>query len=221
MLAKDLVSETIPAIQATDKASEALNWMDVFRVSHLPIIEDDEYVGLISDADIFDTNEPSIAVIEHQRALARPFVYENQHIYETIDKVAQNKLSLIPVLTQENKYLGIIRTTDLANHFLHLMSIESPGGILVLEMGTSDYSMAEIAQIVESNDAKILSSFVKTITTSNLLDVTIKVNKTDLSAIIQTFERYSYTIKAIYGNDEELNLMMKDRIDALLKYINI
>ncbi len=221
MLAKNLISEIIPAINPNDKAAEALNWMDVFRVSHLPIVKNNTYIGLISDADIFDMNEPSISVIEHQRSLARPFVFENQHIYETIDEVTSNKLSLIPVLTEKEIYVGVIRSADLAHQFLQLISSNSHGGIIILELNTNDYSMSEIAQIIESNDAKILSSFISTPRNNETMNVTIKVNKTDLAAIVQTFERYNYNISAIYSSNNELDVMMQERVDAFLKYMDI
>ncbi len=221
MLAINLASEVIPAIHTEDKAAEALNWMDVFRVSHLPIVDKDEYIGLISDADIFDTNEPTSSVIEHQLSLPRPFVFENQHIYEVLDEVAKHKLSLIPVLDQNEKYLGLIRGTDLALEFSHLMSIENPGGIIILELSLTDYSLSEIAQIIESNDAKILSLYTSTPENRNNIEVTIKVNRSELSAIIQPSARYSYQIKAIHGNNGKIDNLMKDRLDSFFKYLDV
>lgn len=221
MLAIELASEVIPAIQTKDKAAEVLNWMDVFRVSHLPIVENGKYIGIISDADIFDTNEPTSSVIDHQLSLSRPFVYDNQHIYEVISEVAKHKLSLIPVLNKEEEYLGIIRGTDLALEFSHLMSIENPGGIITLELNLMDYSLSEIAQIIEGNDAKILSLYTSTPKDQNKIEVTLKINRSDLSAILQTFERYSYQVKAVYANNGEVDNLMKDRLDSFFKYLNV
>jgi acetoin utilization protein AcuB len=48
----------------------------------------------------------------------------------------------------------------------------------------------------------------------------VKVNATDLRAIIQTFERYNYTVMAKYDQaDHEEHL--KDRYDSLMNYLNI
>jgi signal-transduction protein with cAMP-binding, CBS, and nucleotidyltransferase domain len=221
MIAAELISDVVPAIHMNDTANEALNWMDVFRVSHLPIIADNEYMGLISETDIFDLNAPEKRVMEHELSLPRPFVSENQHIYEAAVLVAKYKLTVIPVLTTDEKYLGLITINDLAQEFSHLMSAENPGGIIVLEVRTNDYSLSEIAQIVESNDVKILSLYVESSRSDEYVEITLKLNKTDIMSIIQTFERYSYKIKATYAESKEIDIMLKDRLDSFLKYLNI
>ena len=101
------------------------------------------------------------------------------------------------------------------------MSAENPGGIIILELRSNDYSLSEIAQIVEGNDSKILSLYVKSAPTNEFVEITLKLNKTDISAVIQTFERYSYKIKAIYAENKEIDIMLKDRLDSFLNYLNI
>jgi len=221
MIASELLSEVVPAVHKNDKATEALNWMDVFKVSHLPIVENNEYFGLISDADIFDMNNPEIPVMDHILSLKRPFVKEHQHIYEVVELAAKHKLTVIPVLGINESYRGLITVNDLAHEFSHLMSTENPGGIIVLEVKTNDYSLSEIAQIIEGNDTKILSLYVQTIKPADKVEITIKVNKTDISAVIQTFERYSYKIKEIHSENSEVDLSLKERLDAFLKYLSI
>ena len=85
MIASDLLSEVVPAVHKDDLATEALNWMDVFKVSHLPIVEQEEYLGLISDADIFDLNNPKASILDHQLSLQRPFIKNHQHIFEVAE----------------------------------------------------------------------------------------------------------------------------------------
>lgn len=221
MIAEELISEIVPAIKRDDKASEALNWMDVFKVSHLPIVEESEYLGLISDADIFDKNTPESSVMSHHLSLNRPFVKMNQHIYEVVDLISKFKLTVVPVLSDKDEYLGVITVNDMAHEFSNLMASENPGGIIVLELKVNDYSLSEISQIVEGNDAKILSLYIRSIHNTDSVHLTLKLNKTDISAVIQTFERYSYKIKAIFANSTEVDSMLKDRLDSFFKYINI
>ncbi len=221
MIAIDLISEIVPAINKDDKATEALNWMDVFKVSHLPIVNEKEYIGLISDADIFDMNKPENPVMNHPLSLQKPFVNEQQHIYEIIDLVSKLKLSVVPVLDNNENYIGLIRVIDLAQEFSHLMSAENPGGTIILDVKNYDYSLSEIAQIIESNDAKILSLYVRSIKDAEKLEITIKTNRTDLSAIIQTFERYSYNIRAVYANTKEVDSLLQSRISSFFKYLDV
>ena len=105
MLAKDLISDEIPALRTSDTAVEALNWMEVFRISHLPIVNNKEFLGLISESDIFDVNKPEEPIWNHQLSLLKPFVKYDQHIYEVIEAVSRLKLTVVPVLDYENNYL--------------------------------------------------------------------------------------------------------------------
>lgn len=221
MVAFELLSEVVPVVRKTDLATEALNWMDVFKVSHLPIVEDKDYIGLISDADIFDFNNPEAKILDHQLSLQRPFIKEHQHIFEIAELVSQHKITTIPVLNADEKYMGLITTNDLAQELAHLMSVENPGGIIILEVKINDYALSEIAQIVESNDNKILSLYVKTIANTDIIEITLKLNRTDISAVIQTFERYSYKIKQIFSENSKMDSSLKDRLDSFLKYLSV
>ena len=221
MIASELISEIVPAVHKDDKASEALNWMDIFKITHLPIVDNNEYLGLISELDIFDLNNTDIPVIEHSLTLYKPFVRETEHLFEVAELASKYKLTTIPVLKQNNDYLGLITITDLAVEFAHLMSTESPGGIIVLEVKTNDYSLSEIAQIIESNDTKILSLYIQTKKTADKIEITIKVNKSDISAVVQTFERYSYKIVETHSENNELDTSMQDRLDSFFKYLSI
>ncbi|MDA3953081.1 MAG: CBS domain-containing protein [Bacteroidales bacterium] len=220
MLAKDLISDEIPALRTSETAVEALNWMEVFRISHLPIVNNEEFLGLISEADIFDLNNPEEAIGNHKLSLLKPSVKCDQHIYEIMEVAASLKLTVVPVLDYNNKYLGVIQMTDLLHYFAKLSAIEKPGGIIVLETTQSDYSMTEISQIVESNDAKILSMYVNTLEDSTKLEVTLKINLTDLTSIIQTFNRYEYKIKASFMEYDEQDDLYNERYDLFMRYLS-
>jgi len=221
MLAKDLISEEIPAIRTSDTAVEALNWMEVFRVSHLPIVNNEEFLGLISDSDIYDLNTPEEAIGNHRLSLIRPYVRFDQHIYEIIELASRLKLTVVPVLDYHNKYIGLVRMSDLLHYFSKLIAIEKPGGIIVVEMSQSDYSMSQISQIVESNNAKILSMYLTSSADSTKIEVTLKLNVTDLTAIVQTFNRYEYTIKASFMEFDEQDDLYNSRYELFMKYLNI
>lgn len=221
MLAKELISDIIPAIGTTDTGLDALNWMEIFRVSHLPIVENKEFLGLISDADIYDLNIAEDPISKHSLSLFSPYVTEDQHIYEVIEIVSRLKLTVIPVLDSDKNYLGLITTNDLIKYFADLTAVKNPGGIIVLELNQNDYSLTQIAQIVESNDAKILSLYIHSPEDSMRLEVTLKVNRTDLFGIIQTFERFNYEIKAQFMEDDEMDSLYSSRYESFMKYLNI
>lgn len=221
MTALELLSSVVPAINITDTGSIVLNWMDVFKISHLPIIDNGEYVGLISESDIYDMPNPDLPIKEQKLFLARPFVYQNQHIFEIMELLSKNKISAVPVLNQDNQYVGIITLNDLSNEIAHLVSADNPGAIIVLELNIHDYSLSEIAQIVEGNDTKILSLYVHNHNQPDKILITLKLNRTNVTSVVQTFERYSYRIIQVYSHDNDMDIMLQDRFDSFMKFLSI
>jgi signal-transduction protein with cAMP-binding, CBS, and nucleotidyltransferase domain len=220
MLAKDILTDEIPPLKTSDTGLMAINWMDEFKVSQLPIVNNHEYLGLISDTDILDLNITDEELGKHKLSLIRPFVFENQHVYEVIKLISSMKLSVLPVLDEAQNYLGLIPLTALLQQFAILAATREPGGIIVLEMNVHDYSLSQIAQIVESNDGKILSCYVNSLADSTKIEVTLKINKEDISGILQTFDRYNYTVKASF-HQSQFSDDMKNRFDSFMNYINI
>ncbi len=220
MYARELISDDIPPLKTSDTGERALAWMDEFRVSHLPIVNNVDFLGLISESDILDFNSASEPIGGHSLNLSRPYVFDYQHTYDVLKVMASLKLSVIPVLNDKDQYLGLIHLSTLLQHFAEMASMKESGGLLVLELNLHDYSLSEISRIVESNDAKILSLYISSHIDSTKLEVTIKINRTDLSAIIQTFNRYNYTIKASFHQSEYVD-DLKDRFDSFMSFLNI
>ncbi len=221
MLAREMISEVVPALRTSDTAQAALNWMEIFRVSHLPIVNENDYLGLISDSDIYDFNQPGEPIGNHELSLPRPSVKGSQHIYEVIALAARHKLSVVPVIDDEGHYRGVITYNEIIGGLARIASIDQPGGILILKVLQREYSMSRISQIVESNDARILSMHITSDPDSTSLEVTIKINTNDLTSIIRTFERYSYEVTTWVTDNDELDRFYSDRYNLLMKYLNM
>jgi CBS domain. len=221
MVAGDLISEIIPSLKTSDTGQTALNWMEIFRVSHLPIVNNQDFLGLISDTDIYDMNQPEEPIGNHELTLLKPFVTSSQHLFEVIGIASRLKLSVVPVLDENNHFKGVITTNDLIKHIAGISSMDQPGGIIVLEMIERDYSLSQIAQIVEGNNIKVLSMYITSPADSTRLEVTLKVNTTDLLSLIRTFERYSYEVKTWVTTNDSIDKFYSERFDLLMKYLNI
>lgn len=221
MQCKDLISDVIPCLKLSDTGILALNWMEEFKITHLPIIDDNlDFLGLISESDILDKNITDEQIGKHKLSLIRPYVYEQLHVFEAIKQIANFKITVVPVLTAENKYSGVISFQTILEHISQLAAIHEPGGIIILEMNVNDYSLSQIAQIIEGNDAKVLSCYITSPADSTKIDVTIKVNREDLSGILQTFQRYNYNVIASYHLSGYQN-DIKNRFDEFMNYINL
>jgi CBS domain-containing protein len=221
MIAQNLLSEVVPPLRLTDIGQKALNWMEVFRISHLPIVDNKRLVALVSDKIIYDLNILDKPLGEYVSHMLSPHVRTNQHIYEVFSTISLLKLSAVPVLDLYDEYAGVITVFDLVQRFSELVAVKEPGGIIVLELNSIDYSLPQIAQIVEGNDAKILSFYIHQLPDSRVMNVTLKTNVVDLSAIIQTFVRYDYNIKAVYMDESNVKDLYDDRFDQLMKFMNI
>lgn len=220
MIAKQMITDGVMPLKTSDTGRTALGWMEDFRVMHLPIVNNEGFLGLISELDIYNFNDFDEPIGNHTLSLVKPYVLESQHVFEVLKIMHQHQLSLIPVVDVHENYLGAITLYSLLTHFAKSLSVAEPGAIIVLEMSTNDFILSEIARIVESHDTKILSFYIQTDNDSTRMEVSLKLNKKDIRAIIQTFMRFNYNILGAFGEDSD-DEDLKDRYDALMKYLNI
>lgn len=194
--------------------------MKEFHLEHLPVVEEGRYRGLISEMDLLDLEDVNVLIKDLNIPLNRPFAVQQEHIFDVLQKIDEHRLSLLPVLGEEESYLGVISRESIINFYANISAVKNPGGIVTLEMSANDYSLAEIARIVESNNAAILNATVNTIANSSRIEVILKINQADINAVIATFERFEYTVKQAYQEDEH-NDILKDRFDSLMNYLDI
>ncbi len=221
LLAENLISEVIPAVKSSEKGQKALSYMDLYRVSHIPVVDNTEYLGLVSDKLIYDLNlldEPIKKVLDK---LDTSHAHKGEHIFEVAMVMYKLKLSVLPVLDADHYYLGTITLYDLARRFARLFSLQEIGGVIVLELNVQDYSLVQISKIVEENGGNVLSSFLDRKPGSSRLDVILKLDKEELSPIIQAFNRFNYQIKAVYFDNSMLDDLYNDRYEQFMKYMNI
>ena len=219
MLARELISKIVPPLRPNDEVARALAWMDEFKVSHLPVVDGNEFLGLISEDNILD-GEKDDTVIASKNRFSEVSISESQHIYNVIRKLAATDLSVIAVVDAEGMYMGCITLLDLVTKFEELAVVNQPGAIIVLGMNKNDYSLAQVAHVIESNNARILSSYIFERPETGILELTLKVNQEEASAIIQSLGRYDYEVIAHFQESAHLE-DLKGRYDELMRYINI
>jgi len=221
MISKQLIAPAIPPLKVTESGSDALYYMDEYRVSFLPVLDGQLYVGLLSESEIFKLTDPDSPLAEQKVPYRMVYVNETQHIFDVIKIMSNEKISLLPVLDEKKFYLGCITINNVVEQFGKLTSINNPGAIVILELNQNDFVLSQIAQIVESQDMKILSLFVSSEIDSTKMEVNIKLNKFEIQSLIKALTRYDYTIKATYTEDETTVNDLIDRYNALMNYLNI
>jgi len=219
MLASDFISNEIPILKFSDPCHKVLQWMDEYRVLHMPVFDGTEYQGLISEADLLSVDDDNSELRVCESKLLKVAIPGERPIYDVIKLMDDFKLSLIPVMGENGRLQGIISYKEIITAMVEAFNLNATGGVFVLEMNYVDYALSEISRIVESNDARVLSSHISFHQDSNKIDVIIKVNTESLTSIIQTLERYDYAIKASFHKGESID-HMQDRYDELMRYIN-
>lgn len=186
--------------------------------SHFPVLENDVYVGCISavDAETFDMNKK---VSDYRYAFEGFFVRESVVWLDVLEVFARNNSNIVPILNENNQYIGYYQITDVIKFLNETPFLKETGGIIVVEKGVIDYSMSQIAQIVESNNGKLLGLFVSE-ANNDKVQITVKTTLGGMNDIIQTFRRYNYEIVSEHNEDNYLN-NLKERSEYLDKYLNI
>jgi len=219
MQAHKLISSSIQSIHPDEDGNRALQLMDQYRINHLAVVKNNFYLGVISDKEILNWNSTEEYIEEHLPNLASPNVLHDQHLFDIIEVLEQNNLSVVPVLDEDQQYQGVITNRKLLYTIANSAAIQSIGGVIVLQMNNNDYSMTEIANIIESNNTKILSSYVISKKDSTQMELTLKLNKSDITAIIKDFERYEYNVKASYKEDNP-DTDFQERYEQLMRFLN-
>lgn len=219
MIVHEFISNDIPPLHSADTLRKALEWMAQFKVADMPVVDHKQYLGIISESDILDYNKLDEKISESKIHLQRPMVYVHQHVYELFRLMTKYNITVMPVLNEKDEYVGSISDKGIIQNLSRITSLQSAGGIIVLAVPYKDYSAVQIANIIEGNDAKILSMYVES-QGNEWLEITIKVNVEDVSRILQTFYRYNYQVKTVYQSSES-EVDLKRRLDELWHFLNI
>ena len=218
MLTRELISHSIPHLQQQDTAFHALQLMSDYHITHLPVVEDEKFIGIVSEEQLLQGDEGSrISEFEvNDNSLA---VQASEHFLKAIQVAVINKLSIVPVV-EEGHLLGVVTYDDLLRNASEFMSLSQPGALIVLELDDKNYSLAEISRIVESNDAQITQLNTYTDSETGIMQITIRVSKVEVSDIVSTFQRYEYNIKYYFGEELYEN-ELKTNFDNLMNYLKI
>ena len=220
MLTAELINNNIPRLQLQETVSKALRLINDYRVTHLPVVAADKFLGLISEDDLLDADDEKLTIEVLQGNFNPASVKQNVHFLNAVNFSNQFETSIVPVVNGDNGLAGVITLVDLLKTLGNFSGANEIGGIIVMEMERSQFAISEISRIVESNDATILHLNTTVHPDTGLLTVTLHLNKKETTAIIAAFERYEYDV--IYNFSDE---KFEDNIDTnyrhLMNYLDI
>ncbi len=219
MLASQLVNTGFPVINLFDKASVALQLMDEYDVLHLPVSNEEKFAGLVCKDDLLDVDANTV-LSAMGTALQRISVKGEEHFLTALKLIAENELSLIPVVNEQSEISGVIPVKDILRMLSRFVGNEDKGGVIVLETDKHNFSFGEISRLVETNDAYITQLSTYTEGDTGLLVITLKINKIEIADIIATFQRYEYTVRYFFGEEDYAN-ELKENYNHLISYLNM
>lgn len=220
MSVQKIISYDVPTILPGDSGDTALRLMEENSLEHIPVVAEQQYLALVKQSDLLDWETPEKAVSESDFLRFSPAVPAEGHAYDALRLAYNQQLSVVPVVDAQNKYIGAATRETMLHYFAENSSVDTPGGVLVLEINPLDYSLYEVARISESEDVSILATQLFTNRATNKLELTIKTNRSNLELLAATYERFGYTVKEMYGERSNKDDMM-DRYNLLMAYINM
>ena len=220
MLTRDLLTQTLPHLKLHDKVFHALQLMNDYHVTHLPIVDNEKYIGLLSEEILLHAEDDNAELVELQPAILNISVRDNEHLLSVIQDTVENDLSIMPVVNEDNELLGCITKDDLLKNASEFMSLNEPGGIIVLELDPKQYSFNELSRLIESNDAQITQLNTSTDSDTGLLTATIKINKADVADVVASLQRHEYNVKYYFGEELYEN-EVRSNYENLMNYLKI
>ena len=218
MMASAFIDPSIVPLKISDSVAVAIDFFKEFSVRQLPVVQDNICIGILS-LDEIEEELADVPVLDFIN-LSYSFASTYDHIYEVMRAISEQSVTLFPIIDENNNYLGCITLASLFKNYVNCAAFSQPGSIIVLEMDKKNYSLAEIARIVESENKVILSSLLSSNAESDRLEITLKLNSAQIQNLLSTFERFGYNIKATF-DEEDVKDTLKNRYESLMTYLNV
>lgn len=226
MTTAEIINYELPILKFSDTVGKALNWMEEYRIGQLVVADEGKYAGIVGEDILMDYEENTL-LLDVMLQFSDVFLYDYQHIYESLGLISKHhadgiQLQIVAIIDEEKSFVGIITATDLYSKFAELLGSQEPGAVLVVSIKNRDYSLAEISRLIESDNAKILSSYYSgnTYLSNDSASLTLKINRENITSIVATLERFGYIVEASYAH-EPVESIEHERYDMLMKYLSI
>lgn len=215
---QDFIISDVDPMGVHESIARAQDIFSQFTFSHVPVMRDDVYIGCLSENDARCFNR-TMSLDEVVYAFDGFFVRIHDHWLDVLESFAKHDTNLMPVLDEKNRYIGYYELKDVMHFFDDSPFMSESGAVIVVEKRTEDLSFSEVAQIVESNNAKIYGFFISGYR-DHFSQITLKIASMSVNEILQTFRRYGYMVVTASHEDAYLDAL-KERSNYLSKYLEL
>ena len=215
---KSYINPNIPVLRPSDTVDDALLLFSDLKLTHLPYVRHDAFEGFFSE-DLLMNYDIDDLLADIQPLPAEHFLQEADPLAEAVRKAAASPLLLLPVRDEEGVFKGVAEKATLFEQFISGLALQEAGGLLEIRLKGRDYSLAEIARVIENESGKIISLYITHEENDDLI-LALKLDITHISPVISALTRYGYEVIS-YQSSEPVTNMEKDRFDQLMKYLSI
>ncbi|TVQ01927.1 MAG: CBS domain-containing protein [Balneolaceae bacterium] len=222
MLAKKLVNKDFKPLEPSSSVSAALAKMDAWQTSNIPVLEPETqtiigHVRFDDLAKVVDETAP-ISDLDIRFPI---YAYVDQHIFEIARKMLHHEVRLLAVTDRNGEYIGIIEKRDVLESLSNMLNITTSGSVITVHMLRSDFTLAKLVHLIESEGAKILGLTVEQPNNNDvMIQVSLKLSHEDTSAIVSSLERHGY-IAVTENRDDILQIDLTTRADELMRYLEL
>ncbi len=220
MLISQFLSNADFSIQNADSIQQALEKLQDMLSKELVVLNGDDYIGLVNETILLDAEDEEAPLSSIKINTAPIQLKFNQHPYDALVMITVYNSTIIPILDQDNKYIGVSTQLDILKAISSIQSQNESGAIIVLATGLHDFSLSQIAHLVESDNCRILNCATKINLESDNIEVTLKVDKSNINALLNSFLRHNYLILETHNTIAAFD-DTADRYQQLMNYINI
>ncbi|RZF62422.1 CBS domain-containing protein [Sphingobacterium corticibacterium] len=216
----EIIAKNYFDVQSDDSIGFALDKMNELHTTQLPIVDERDLLGILTEEHLLSAHDETQPLSSLMVSLRFVYLYEYQHVYDALQYMDAHQLDILPILDKDNGYMGTVTSIDLLSAINETLGNKGPGAIIVLELGKNDISFSHIAHIFESENIRILNTAVRDIPDTTKMEMTIKVDKQNISTVVASLWRFDYVVKATF-NDGSQDSDIKERYDILMNYLNL
>ncbi|MEM9338234.1 MAG: CBS domain-containing protein [Bacteroidota bacterium] len=219
MIAEQLINYMVPPLNPTDDVTRAKQWMDEFRLKELPVIDDKQLLGFISEELLYDTEVMHPEVGKYPLIGQQCVVAPWKHYYDILKIQRDNNMDVVAVLDNK-EFKGVVLKDDILREFANTAIVNSEGAIIIVQTSLNDYSLAEISRIVEMNGSTILGANIKpNAEDPSQIEIVLRINHQDVNQISSSLNNIGYQVISSF-NTEDNSYDEDERFGLLMKYLN-
>ena len=213
------ILKDIDELSLNSTVNSAIQLCKDLPITHIPVVDDGKLIGCLPERDIRTIENKNRELKEYSYLFDHFYTDEKATLLDLVVLFADNDCNLIPVLNKEMNYIGYYELGDILDAFADSPFLHNESETLIIEKNRNDYSMSQVSQIVEANNAKLLGLYISSQSQDNVR-ITLKIITEEINEIIQTFRRYDYNVITQHEDDSYLE-ELKDRAEYLRRYLDM